>query len=214
MYGRRSRFSRYRRYRRPIRSFRRRSRKTYRRKKLPKLTRGTKVYKFKRTARLGTLNIASGTGITQAYTFNLAQVPNYSEFVNLYDEYKIIGVKFRMSPWVDSNIQAGTNMGKLYYAFDPNDDTAWTTVDQALQYNSCKMRNVNSRPWSVYFRPLPRQRLYESGSNDAFGPYRGWIATTDYSTPHYCLKMISETPNTTMSILIHATYYLKFKYVV
>jgi len=55
-----------------------------------------KVHFFKRHVDLGTITLSSAGITTQGYSFQLDEVPNYTEFTALYDQYKLsaVAIKF------------------------------------------------------------------------------------------------------------------------
>lgn len=126
----------------------------------------------------------------QGWDFFLSQLPNYTEFTNLYDQYKIsrIKVKFIYS----ANNQDMTTsasilaLPNLLTVIDNNDSTALTASGDYCQYKSFKIRRMD-KPCSVYFKPQFDIAAY-SGAFTSYASKTGWIDCNSPNVKHYGLK--------------------------
>ena len=83
---------------------------------------------YKRTSDYFSLPISGATGALGAYTFQLSNIPNSSEFTSLYDQYKINAVSVCFYPKqthvtslsTTDNVRANA---RILTAVDYNDDT-------------------------------------------------------------------------------------------
>lgn len=129
-----------------------------------------------------------------AIVFSLAQVPSYTEFTSLYDQYKISAVKVKIVPRYNvsafDNIQSAAAtpyIPQVFTAID-YDDSGVSTVSDLLQYQNCKMTRGNVIH-QRYLKPRCRNILQNlNGTASARAPFRGWIDSADPEVIHYGLK--------------------------
>lgn len=176
---------------------------------------GRRVHYFKRTAYYS--GFISGSTLVDTYgalQFALSQVPNNGEFTALFDQYKINGVRVRLSPRANS-AEIGTNQGliKMFTAIDYNDITAPTAINDLLQYENCKATSSN-REHVRYLKPKVEKAVYQSALVTGYGAGTAWIDTANPSVPHYGLKFaLQQLPAGNQSYDVQVTYYLAFKQV-
>jgi len=94
-----------------------RKRPIIRKRFVSRMRRVPKIYNFKRTCELP--NVQTVAGITPTvftYRFNLTQLSSYNEFTNLFDFYRIKGVKITFYPPANVAATGVTNMpiGEFY----------------------------------------------------------------------------------------------------
>lgn len=216
-------------------AFRRRGKRNYGKRRRPKrvfkrkLKRARKIHYIKRKSvseiTVSTSNQAGGV----AYT--LADIPNYSEFTTLFDEYKIAAIKVAYMPTknVNTNTQTGTGgtitnttymLPTVYTVIDHN-DTDTPTINDMVQNETLKISRGN-QVHTRYFKPRVPCRVY-AGVSDGYIYRSGqWIGTAtangDDNVPHYGLKYFFELPtgekadNLTYKVI--TTFYLQFKEVI
>lgn len=130
-----------------------------------------------------------GTGI---YTDNL---PNTSEFTNLFENWRLAGVTVRIdTPLGISNslTNPGTLMPLILYAPDYNDGTGVSRTD-LLQYPQLKVHNFYKEgytPLMFELNPVPLRDIAGSGVLTSYSPMAKapWLRTADFTTPHYGVK--------------------------
>lgn len=207
-----------RRYTRPYRrrytrtNYARRSRRKFSRRSAPRrrLTDGT-TYRFKRTFLSGQLvsSATIGTTIYGAYNFSLDDVTNYTEFTTLFDSYKLSGVKLRFIPRQTDNDSLATSPGQFMYVPDYDDDTIPVSVTEIMERQSSKIQQMPGEPFTIFLRP--KAGILTTVSGGAQFP-NAWIKTaTGAAAPHYGLKWAWTLSNSTQTIDVYMTYYLKFK---
>lgn len=177
---------------------------------------GSKVHYFKRTAFYsGFITGSTLTDVTGALQFQLNSLPNYTEFTNLFDMYRINGVKVTLMPRGNS-AEVGTNQGlvKLFSVIDYDDNIAPAALTEVLQYESLKTTNT-SRDHKRYIKPKLSRVLYQPGAVNAYGASNGWIDCTNPQVPHYGMKyVLQQLPAGAQSYDCKITFYLAFKNVV
>lgn len=213
--------------------------------KNPRLT-----YSFERTMfnRLGCsttqgFTLASGAsalGQGMALSFQLAQMkfwgstgvnsqialPNYTEFTNLFDEWKIDYVKvkiqftnnFASTTAANPSYQAAS-LPLMLYAVDQDDDVAPTNLDIMTQYQNLRTRVFDSNgPEYCQFKPKA-QLATEAGNILATGyasNYGGWLNTSSTGTDYMGMKFWLDlsgtaTDNHFGDMIFIVTYGLKFR---
>jgi len=105
------------------------------------------VYPFKRWADLGTFTAAAdGSDTIRSFTFNLQQLPDYGDFTNLYDMFKINMVKVSAYPmFTSAPAPSGftTNSAGVTGTFNPTFTLGANTFIGALRSFSCMDYNGN-----------------------------------------------------------------------
>lgn len=176
-----------------------------------------RIVAFKRTAQLGSLTqTAADQHLT--YTFNLSSLPNYTEFTNLYDQYKIKGILLQIVPSVtsaDVNPQASVvNMPSIHSVIDVTEGSALTALNDYLQYATYKRTN----PLKIHKRFIyPKALSYEQQSGGASvvaNPVNKWIRSENATIDHNGLKvMIPAGVLNSCTYQVFVTYYLLCKQV-
>lgn len=164
-----------------------------------------KLYPFKRTVTrsLGfTFATASGG---YGYDFKLDQLPAYTEFVSLFDQYKLYGVKLHFRPLFNSQqaydrVGATTNlvrMPRIHYCVDTTDTSPPSSVGGIQQYTSYDSWTcLQSR--KKFIKCYPTQEIYRSSVSTTYAsngqPFIE-CTTTGTGAPHYGFKLFLENPD-------------------
>lgn len=166
----------------------------------------------KRHADYFTVVVNGTTGVLGAYNFTLSSVPGYTEFTNLYDQYKINAISVCFYPKQNAvtslvtldNIKANA---RFLSAIDYNDDTAPVNFDAIREYESCQVTACTEKHEVYIKEPL---FLNNSGQN-----VNGWVSTANPTTRFYGLKygceptLSSGVP--TQTFQVECVFYLAFK---
>lgn len=169
------------------------------------------VYKFKRLHAIPNFNInTAGTSNSVALTFALSDLPDYTKYTGLFQQFALTYVKLTVIPSANVNTAPASTSSMVYYAVDYDDSVAPDQEDM-LSKQGVRMK-YTLRPWTVKLRPRVLGMVYESGGTTGYSPRRHtWLSTNDATVPHYGVKMWFSTPASNMVFRVHATYYLKFK---
>lgn len=171
----------------------------------------TKIYAFKRTV-VPTSFTAAGDGVTattKAYSHSLSDLPNYTEFTSLFDQYKITGIKVKCYPRTDEVVTAGSSSSFLYYAIDYDDANAPGATD-LQQYQNCKTVR-GDRPFYFYFVPRVANAVYSGSAFTSYGNTRQWIDAASSGVPHYGWKLYWNPTSFATGYDMVWTYYVKFR---
>lgn len=180
-----------------------------------KVKRGQKTYYYKRfTNRLGPLTIDNINPTFAAYNFSLDDLPNYQEFTNLYDAYRLNAVKITFLPQMTQSVSlsAFNNPNasvRFFSAIDYNDSNVPGTIDDLREYQTCKFTPVLRRHSRYIYKPKIQDR------GQTYTPGRPWINTSSPDQDHFGLKIgvepMQSTNITSMGYTIECTYYVSFK---
>lgn len=179
------------------------------------------VHHFKRTALISTItqswNQTTGTGvnIAGAYTFSLSQLPNVSDFSNLYDQYKITGAKLSFTPGQTEYIgnvlsgQTGAQaFNKFHSVIDYDDAVVPSSENDLLQYGSLKSTQ-GGRTHTRFIKPKILQEVYRSAISTAYNPISNRFLDMNYTdVPHYGIKVWSSAPVSPASCALTYNVYL------
>lgn len=225
---RRTRMSR----RRPIK--RRYKRRGLRRMTRPGMLRQGKIYSFKRTCRLipywfdgenwsaytgGNIitNDNSVTNYAGIFKFKLYDLPQYSDFTSLYEQFKITGVKLRFIPFfgTESSAFPGSQTRSVALCIDrgANDYVlAQPTFDELLANQDVKLRNTQ-KPFSIWIGSPTAHQPADAVAQTAY--VKPWLDSdigNSVFVDHHGLKFAfqeSVAPTYACGFRVYATYYIK-----
>lgn len=152
----------------------------------------------------------------------LGFVENYTDFTNLYDRYKILGVKVTFLYQISEATAGGQQiLPTIMYAVD-HDDNSPSTFSQMRQKQDMKRHILTAnRPYSIYYKPKKMMMVSDtSTSSNSVITSTGWNNCDFPGINHAGLKFYlnnlysgsSGVASTIQSQLdIQVTYYLGFK---
>lgn len=208
----------FKRYRRKMRGLRRKPVRKYVRRVMRRPIKKSykKIVTVKRTFVLGTI---AQTNANQhfAYTFKLADLPNYTELTNLYDQYKIKGISVRLVPNVTSAdinpVASSVGLPSLHSVLDFSDSTALTSLNDYFQYSTYK-RTDPLKPHKRFLYPKQLQYAYDAVTAAAIvaDVKNDWVRSESPNVQHLGLKLMcpAATANS-CSYDLFATYYVLLK---
>lgn len=178
------------------------------------------IHNYKRTALISqiTASVTSAglpTNIAGAYQFNLAQLPNVSEFGTLYDQYKITGAQLKFVPGMTesilsplSGVTAPLSFNRFHSVIDYDDNTTPPDENTLLQYGSLKSTQGN-RTHTRFIKPKVLQEIYRSAVATAYRPIGSqWLDMSYTDVPHYGIKVWCSAPNSSSACSITYNVYL------
>lgn len=150
-----------------------------------------------------------------AFQAQLDQVQAYTDFVSMFDKYKISGVKVRFIPLVNSS-NPGQCVPMIAYAIDTDDaSTPASYAELNQKYNVHKKRL--DRPCSIYIKPRVAASVYNGLSSGYAIGKPMYIDCNNVGVPHYGLKFwlrdvtLGATTSVNTVVRIETTYYLSMK---
>lgn len=189
-----------------------------------------KVVEFKRTCnKLWTTNSAGGTndGLIRVsaasaqniqYTFQLSDLPDYTEITTLYDQYKIKAISLRFVPFqnsADINPNASVVYAQpIHSVLDFTDTTNLATLNDYMEYSTYKMtKGLRDHRRYLY----PKQIVYalDEGASVLADVQNKWLRSESPGVDHLGVKVhIPQALATTSTIYqVFATFYVLAKQV-
>jgi len=126
-----------------------------------------------------------------SHTFRLKNCVASDDIKNLFDRYKIIGVKYRILFQNNSSSTVGTSvLPVIHYATDFDDSNNGSTVESVSVKSNCRMKVLGtSQTVTHYFKPKVQAQIFQ-GVTSAYAPREvEWINTDYDDVPHYGLKI-------------------------
>lgn len=164
------------------------------------------VQYFKRTVYLPAFIVSSTTvNVPFVNSFALADVPNATEFTTLYDQYKIMGVQFKLYPRFNS-VDQNLSGGRIWTVLDYDDSNLPATINELCQYQNVKCTNT-SQIHSRYLKP--KFNLTTGSANIPQSTH--WIDVATTSVPYRGIKGILEPTSASVAYDCKLTYYLAMK---
>lgn len=174
-----------------------------------------KVYNFTRSCTLTDLSGSDVSDVFGGLSFNLGQLPNYTEFTNLFDQFRICGIRLEIIPKytsVDLNPLATTvAMPNIHTVIDYNDIATPGNLEVLLQYPNYKRTRGNA-VHKRYFKPAVLASNYEGAVTSAYTSKWGqWLDSIDYPTVHYGLRYGIDQSFTGARYRVYAKFYIQCK---
>lgn len=132
-------------------------------------------------------------------------MPNASEFAAIFDQWRIVSVTLR----ADWNLNAYsvselTNVPPLLYYTPDYDDSSDANVSALLQYPGVRTHSFYQNgytPMILTIKPKPLKDVAGSGVTTTYSPDTSmpFIRTAEMTTPHYGIKIATQTMGGTSS---------------
>ena len=164
-------------------------------------------------------------GISVPLVFSLSQIPDSTDFVNLFNSYKIVGI--RMQGWYSNSVADSENQQSMvYWVGNSMGNVLGTALDEQyfLDRPTHKKRvlvNSMGKPsFDLYMKMSQLSQIYQSTVNTDYGLSRPrFISTGETTTGHYGVSMhirrldgnnwTAGTTNPYPQLKINYTYYFK-----
>jgi hypothetical protein len=132
-----------------------------------------------------TSSFLSSTAVNtlQGIFFSFNQIPGYTDYQTVFDEYAIIACVVRIYPAASTAL---SDVGKLTTCID-YDDANLISAAQIREYGTC-METKGSVGQTRVVYPRIANALY-SGTFTSFGSTRSWIDIASPAVQHYGLKV-------------------------
>lgn len=154
-----------------------------------------------------------------AQWFQLSDVPSATDFTNLYDRYKITGVKLQITYLDNSAAVNGLSVFPvLNYAIDYDDNSVPSSESQMQEKQDTKTKVlIANKPINIFVK-YPRYQaaaLNNAGTFDAAALSKGYINCTYPTVKHsgvkFWISSIYSNAGSQCAIRIVPTYYLSLK---
>jgi len=155
--------------------------------------------------------------------FALSMVPNASEFVALFNEYRIDKVELKAQLGMGDSYGtglSGSQLPTMYSVYDSNDSTALTDLPSTQQWANCQEHVLTSvTPYKRTLVCKPAMAVYVNTTTTGYAQPASnksvWMDTANPSIPHYGFKFwIRGVPTTAAAgfvIRFQPKLYLSFR---
>lgn len=189
--------------------------------RMPRPLSSNNIMSFKRVVELPSIttnNVTTGLG---AISFKLSDLPNYTEFTGLFDEYCIKMIKVVIIPptnaYTTSTASLPTtiyNNPNFYTVIDNDDALTPGSLNDLFQYDTFRMhRGMNTI--KRYFKPAIADTVY-GGISGAYSVKKNqWLDAAYPGVEHYALKWAVDPmyvgATIDLTYRVYATYYFQCK---
>lgn len=174
---------------------------------------------IERSVYAGTLTQTDGTTVAQI--FKLSDLPNYTDFTNLYDQYRIVGIKVQVVNNMPANATVWNSTLGTPASYFPGtvvtcidlDDGNTPTVNEVLEHESALVHG-NGRKYSREFIPAIAQSAYQGAFTGYTSRQNQWIDSNSPGVEHYGFKLgvkNAGTPPTGAFLQLFYTYIIEFR---
>lgn len=154
-----------------------------------------------------------------AATFSMNNVAGAAELQSLFDNYRIVGVRYRfvLDRQTDNTSTVTQYRGynvRVTWAHDFNDGTP---ISRSQLMQRAKLKEVwlcDSAPVSPWYnlKPACLVQAYESPTSTAYQPrWKQWMDTNDLSAPHYGIKYSYDNLAAGLFLRLEAQLSMEFK---
>lgn len=156
------------------------------------------------------------TGVDQqtSWNFQLASLPQYTEFTNLFKEYRIAKVSYRFRIYK----ALGTNTTNLnpvvYHAIDERGSSAVASPNDVLAYSSAKISVLtDDKPVTRWFsfRPAVADAVYRGAFSGYAIAKKQFLSTAYADVQHYGLMTALTQATTGINIAMDVRFLLAFR---
>jgi len=167
--------------------------------------------------------VAFSTWQSQSYAFTLGVLPNYTEFTNLFEQYRINAIKLMFIPafnGVEGNTSATVLAQPRLYTIIDKDGNAQTSSETDMQqYGNARLIREPSKSFTIYIKKPSVQMGTANALTIVGGAPRSspWLDCDNYQVQHWGCAIGGIMPFTTAGSATYsvvATYYMQFKNVV
>lgn len=171
----------------------------------------------------GNSSIANTISVQESFwefAFKLTDLPNATDFTNLFDQFRITNVELEIinTQQLASNVSsASTARGAILYSIIDNDDIGTpASINEMRQYETCKL-HAGKPVYKRKVKPAVLVQDYETSIATAYTPkFNVWLSTSDSGTQHFGMKIgmyVIDVTNATNSIIymLSARYSIECK---
>lgn len=155
-----------------------------------------------------------------AYQFKLDNLSGVSDFVNLYDGYKINKIQLFLEPFWDQTFPNGPSNLKMSVVHDYNDAFPLTNEDEYLEYGNCKRYFMTSKR-GIRITLYPKiNNVIENAAGAATGftslnSNRQFLNIATDEVPHFGIKMLipggAQAPEGSLMFRVRAKYWVSMR---
>jgi hypothetical protein len=153
--------------------------------------RRTQLCTFRRTYSIATLSANTGDTVN-AFYIALNNMPNYTEFTLLFDQYRILEAVYTFTPYSTSSTSASpstTFPGIIGSWIDYDDANLPANLQEGQQYESFQ-RNTATVPFVRIVKPRSAVAAYSGTFTSYQNVYGHWVDAASPAVQFYGLKTV------------------------
>jgi hypothetical protein len=176
----------------------------------------TNLVSITRTVDYGQVSSATGADKFVGQVFKLNDLPNYTQFTALFDEFRIRAIKVYLIPSFNVNTTASAQLTipQLISAIDYDDAGTPSNTATIYSFDTARVHGVFDRMYTRTFKPAISIAAYSGGFTAYAQRQDQWIDCNSPGTSHYALKygiVNANNGSSTMDVYCEATFYLQFR---
>lgn len=148
------------------------------------------IYRYKRTVTYPAIT-ATDAVVSAGQAFALSDLPDYTEFTNLYDQYRITRIIIRMIPVASTQYNAAPQVyctPTIHHVIDYDDANAPTSLAILQEYQNYRRQSM-VKPFKRSFIPCIGQIIYYNLAGSGYSSRaRTWLDCAYNAIPHYGFK--------------------------
>lgn len=166
------------------------------------------THKFQRSVGLTFLATSASVPTFAQLIFRLADLPNYTEFTALFDQYKIDKVEVNFVPNISQN--SANDIPIVYTVVDFDDGNTPANLDVLRQYETAILHADPRRPFKRTLVPRVATAAY-SGGFSGYANQTSWIDVASASVEHYGVKAGASAASQTITLFVECKYWVSFR---
>lgn len=195
------------------RTYKRKRKRTKKRKVVPRNFKAVR-----RQYTIGTdVQMVALTGLASlGKTFTLSSCPSYTQYTALFDQYRILGVRYEyISKGVTPSTTLGDFIPMIHTVVDYDDSTPFASLQECMDDRRVKSKQfAYGQKHTVFVRP---RTSFDAGNvaNSAIAKWGLWLDCDTPQVLHYGLKTVFSGligTNITVSYDLKETWYLEFRH--
>lgn len=167
-------------------------------------------YFFERWAQFGNISSSTTLFTNYAFAFRLNDLPQYAEFTNLFDQYRIKRVTLHLVPQATESIPSAAMNGVMFIVRDYDDANTLSTNLDYMQYQNLEISNlVFNGVKQISLVPRIAVATYGSAFT-SYGNTEMWLDVASPAVEHYAIKIGMSTSTAVMTYQVLVKYELEF----
>jgi hypothetical protein len=162
---------------------------------------------------------ATASAVTNlTFQFNLTNLPNYTNFQSVWDQYRIVAIRQTVVPQnnaIGLVTNTATTLLDLYSVIDYDNTSNLATVNTALAYDNCMIIAPGTSATRI-FRPRVAAGVYTGSVFTGFANLEDtWLDSASPSVQHYGTKYLVPAAAAAQTLLqtweIATEYWVEFR---
>lgn len=174
------------------------------------------VTRLSQAVLVATINVSGSANVFDAYSHALSDLPNYTEYQTVFDEYRFVAIKYTFccSQVVNtfSTAPATVSVPTLVTCLD-TDDASPPSSASLLSHDTAIIHGPTTKAMTRWVQPEAALAAYQGTFAGYAAKSRQWIQTVSSGVQHYGMKLglYNNSSASSYNMLVFAQYYLEFR---